>query len=322
MAHIHLPSLAAALLLTLCGRPCTAAFISEVYLGADEPAGMPVAIELAELTGLSHVQLIVLDATPGRYGEVRQIVTVPVDHDVHLISERSWPASLWAHDPSKRHELILSQLHADDDAFDLRWPRTVRLYDRQTPVAVDGSSLFSAYQQQLLGDAVLLDELTLSFGDQVADEVNGPIVSVDQGEALARPYVAPDTLASALVQGTPTAEGMLARDYRLSPGWRNMVWPTPTPEPGTLGLLLVGAVVAGRRPPRRTRCDAAAGPGSPRAPDRTCQSCASRQVMYPSGEIGIVHPAVKLYHRAPADPAVAPATKAFHDPTEATHLRS
>lgn len=233
------------------GAAARAGFISEVYL-AGAGSTHPNAVELSGISG-DAVDLIVVSALPGYYGEVLQVVHVPVVSDVVIISDDVWGSGAWG--PTNGEQVMqLGGLEAqgDPDDFAFSWAWSLLVYDRATQVQANSLDLFTnALQQARLGDAVLLDQLTISVAGMPVDRaVLGNVLSLSRGQALSRQVDGRGTQET--LAGVPTAEGYLldgVSPYRLTPGLRNLPLPTGhMPEPTSAALLagLAGLVLRRR----------------------------------------------------------------------------
>lgn len=218
---------------------------------------MPNAVELGELAGLETVDLVVIHASlsPQRYGQVLQVVTVPVTSPVLLVSQTPWPDELWpdltAPPPSRR--TTLAQLgHGPQAVFPFDGSVTLLLFDRATGLQANRTNLFTDPLQQAhlaQSGAILLDWLALGPGGQVQayDASGRPVADTTLGRAIARPYRSDSLLAlDTLLVGTPDAAGRLAHThppFQLTPGWDNPIWePAHAPEPGAWIMLAGGGI--------------------------------------------------------------------------------
>ena len=252
----------AGLLIALIGmapRPCAAGYISELYL-ADTGAGaggLPDAVELRGLPAASDgpVELVIVDAGPTRLGKVKQTITIPTPTDggTQLITDGPWPSDLWDGAPTTGINQVTLASLGEAGGFDLRFARSLLLYDRPTGVTRYTRLTLS---EQGVGEAERLGALTLAIGGNAAHgEAAGPVVSMSRGEAMVRP------LTPALDLGVPHAgridgQGALRHSspaLKLTPGEDNPVWSgTVMPTPATVGLVGAGAILLlGARPPRR-----------------------------------------------------------------------
>lgn len=242
--------LACGLAVIAVGRPAHAAYISEVYLAAAGSAH-PDAVELSGLSG-SVVDLVVVNALPGRYGEVEQVVTVPVVSGVVIISDDVWQPVIWA-PPAGAQTMQLGSLatQGGSGAFAFNWAWSLMLFDRATQLQASGLNLFTnPLQQARMGDAVLLDQLTIRQNAMPTDpSIPGSVVGMVEGQALTR-YIDGQGTQEILV-GVPDAFGRLAdgaSTYRLTPGLLNMSSPPGhLPEPGSAAMLGAIVVLAMRR---------------------------------------------------------------------------
>ncbi|HEX7010751.1 MAG TPA: hypothetical protein VF184_12275 [Phycisphaeraceae bacterium] len=232
--------------------------ITEVFLAGGPPeASMPNAVELGELAGLETVDLVVINASlnPQRYGQVLQVVTVPVTSSVLLISQTPWPDELWPDltplPPGWR--TTLAQLgHGPEAAFPFNGPVMLLLFDRATGLQADLTSLFTNPLHQALlaqSGATLLDWLALGPNGQAQayDASGRPVADTALGRAIARPYRPDGPLAlDTLLVGTPDPAGRLAHahpPFQLTPGWDNPTWePAHAPEPGAWIMLMGGGI--------------------------------------------------------------------------------
>lgn len=225
--------------------PAHAAYISEVFFddGRGE-AGMPNSVELANLNALptDAVDLIIIDARLDNLGIVWQIISIPTNDAVLLVSERDWPSDLWGPDTRLGdNRLTLDQLGAGE-SFNFTFARTLMLYDRTTRVAEDPvQNLFSDEQQQRLDGAELLDAVTFVPQGGLADpDAPGATFEIQAGDALVRPLLDGATLGPSIIAGHATETGVLAGTeppLPLTPGMENPVWHS-VPEPTTAAMML------------------------------------------------------------------------------------
>jgi len=247
----------------LVAGPCRGAFLSEVYLSDGSAGGPPTSVEVSGLNDVaaSSVELIVIDAVwGGRHGDVQRVVSVGTSSPVMLVSEGVWPVGLWDHTPAgvAANRKTVSET-SGGDSFDLGFAATLLLYDRPTEVTEAGQvDLFSADQQAKLGDAVLLDSLTLGFaGVPVAADVHAPVRTVADGDVFVRPLDR-DGAPLAWRTGEPGVSGDLAGvtpRLEVTPGWANTTWADthPHPEPASAAVLALGALAVVTARPRRCR---------------------------------------------------------------------
>jgi hypothetical protein len=269
---------------------CPGAQISELNLstravldGNGAVRDLPPLVELADLQGRSHVELLIIDAQnrTSVYGTVRQVIDLnlsaavsgPAGTGVAVVCEGAWPAGIQPGVPAWTIQPLPGGVHLDlgDRATD---SRTLLLLDGPTFWSVN--DVFVAGAPACNG-ARVLDSLTLgpaAAGARPAKSYAGePILSVADGAAVLRPYLPSGDPwpQSAELSGMPLIElqepmGYLvshARVFPLSPGLPNIVADVPhNPEPASGLLLLAGgsaAVLAvrphragNRRPPRKS----------------------------------------------------------------------
>jgi len=260
---VVLPALAALIVLVV-PSPCRAGFISELYLSDGSSGGPSSAVEVTGLGDLTadSADLIVIDATYGRHGNIQRVITLPTAAGAHLVSETAWPAGQWGPGgPAGDTSTTLNRATLGDldegSSFELNWARTLLLYDRATGVKDDGSTnLYTDNQPSDFQNATLLDALTFTIsGTPVDPAAAGPALQLAPGEAVVRPIDEQGALMAPPV-GKPDADGQLAGvepALRLTPGWENPVWQQEgqLPEPTTGAILSLALGAMALRRPRR-----------------------------------------------------------------------
>ncbi|MEX0654789.1 MAG: hypothetical protein WD534_08970 [Phycisphaeraceae bacterium] len=235
--------------------PARAGWINEVFLGAATDSGAPNAIELAGLD--SHVggmvDLVVIDARPGDpFGDVKQVIRVPVSQPVHLVSDGAWPTAAWiAPDPAVMLDLA-PLVHAGPDSFHFTAATRLHLYDGPTNLTA-GHTLHDPFYPFRLNGTQLLDALTFA-PDAEAGRLHDDdtVLNTLAGWVLARPRPEdPAALDDRWLVGSPNEQGNLPwyePAFRVTPGRTNPPWDGQLmPEPASLAVMLAGVLaLAGR----------------------------------------------------------------------------
>lgn len=222
------------------------AYISELFLADLNGSPAPDAVELSGLHTLTAAtaDLVVLDASSFLGPIVLQVVTVPTDQAVLLISDEPWPDALWTVSQVS-NGTTLTQLGAADSDWDFPSSRTLVLFDRATKLTPGSGPL--AHQANRLDGAQILDTITFQRGPIAASLAGEPVYSTDAGYVLSRPLTAVDLLV-----GTVNEKGVLQGIdgvYEVTPGLINQA-ATNLPEPTGLAAVVLGVALfcAGRRP--------------------------------------------------------------------------
>ncbi len=214
---------------------------------------LPSLIELSGLNSLGSVELVVIDATdsPTRHGRILEVVPVADGPSTRVVTESSWPEGYLSVDNTETGLLTLLDENALLDLLD--GPRSLMLFDGPTGLIPNSGSI-DTYLEDVT--ATLLDVVTYSPTVAAASFQGEPVLTIQHGQAIARPMKTPnDPWEDLYLVGTPRLNGSLAGtdpEYFLNPGLANDIYTPapPLPEPGSTVLLLSGVLLVGcsRRP--------------------------------------------------------------------------
>ncbi len=222
-----------------------AAHISEVYLPDSLADVVPFAVELDGLIDIEFLQLVVIDAGDSQYGQVLNVIDIPVQNSVELISDEAWPVDLWhCTNPGKSICRTLESI-AYNASFDLTGARSLFLLDGKAPFREHASLFDDAMQRYYFDRATILDVLT--FGPDAAARPYGDEVIIDSsmGTVISRPYDLDGELVNdTFLVGCPDIIGRFQSEdeissYYVTPGLTNPVWePAHAPEIATVMAII------------------------------------------------------------------------------------
>ncbi len=256
---MHLRALALLTLAVTSASPLRAAYISELLLGGP----MPDAVEItASPVSPASVELAIVDAGPGRAGDVLALLELELDAPVTLFTAADWPAELWtSHAPLPPRRLTLAPnalaplapaAAADNDTAPAA-SRTLILLAPGSGLAAGRANLFhDATQRDRFDSATILDLLTLAPGAAPVGYDHELAADPATGWAISRPR-SPHGQApqDKLLVGPADETGRLLglpHAYHLTPGWQNETY---IPEPGVAALIAVALIgILPRRPTR------------------------------------------------------------------------
>jgi len=235
-----------------------AAWISEVSFeprfardGGVGGATLPRYIEVSGLPAAS-LQLVVINAnTPvSQYGDVLQVITLPVGQPVQVVAETAWPAGVLPGNPATGVVTTLGS--GATFSFTATDKRSLLLYD-----GVTGFVTGTRFQLQTLNPGVqLIDILTWGAGAKkfnASDTVHD--FSAYSPAVAAKPNATLGIPASFFLAGSPNVDQYFANIspvFQLNPGQFNLVWAAPEPATGALALTLIPLALRRRRRPMKT----------------------------------------------------------------------
>ena len=224
---------------------CEAAHISEIFLNQEQTDYTPCAVEIDGIVELSELQLVVVDAGKYLYGQVLNVIDIPVNQNIQLISQEPWPDNLW-HCTNDNQSIATTLESIDyDNPFDFDGPRSLLLLDQSTQLREHANLFTDSLQQYYLNLANILDVVTFGpnaeakpFGDEI-------VINASLGTAISRPYGLDGYLhQNTFLVGFPDDIGKLydpteTEPYYVTPGVINPAWDSShTPEVSALTSIL------------------------------------------------------------------------------------
>ncbi|MEX0887303.1 MAG: hypothetical protein WD009_12785 [Phycisphaeraceae bacterium] len=240
-------STALSLLMPFVAAAAHGAYISEVFVAG------PVAdaVEITTIDGPARsLDLAVVDATPGRAGDVLAVLTLDLTVPVTLFTAEPWPGQAWSYAAAQPPERVSLDALGMAAALDLAGPRTLMLLEAGSMLSGNRANLFNnPTQRSRLAAATLLDVVTLAPGGALVGYDDELTADPAAGWAISRPRGPHGQPHPELLVGAADDAGWLVGhepSYRITPGWVNHVH---MPEPAAGSLLALGAAAAmlGRR---------------------------------------------------------------------------